>query len=201
MRSVLSAGVFAAAALVGSMSQAATLGLTTTDPSVTASDSIVEVLECCGFNEVFGFDAVIDSSTGVTPNGLGLLEFGFDYNLSDPTGDFSGAFGIFDDDIGDPEFLSGELIAIGFLEDVIELQFGNLLGRAAGDFNSSVLAVISFADPLGTNPLDSLADGDFLSASITISNVVAPIPLPAGLPLMLGGFGTLLVLRRKQKAA
>ena len=86
-------------------------------------------------------------------------------------------------------------MAVGFTEDVIEFEFGNLTGNGVGDFGSSVLAIIAFDDPLGMNPFDGFFDGDSLGASITISNVVdtsvAPVPLPAGFPLLLGGIGIL----------
>lgn len=45
---------------------------------------------------------------------------------------------------------------MGFTEDVIELQFGNLSGSGAGSFGASVLALISFDDPLGANPFRTI---------------------------------------------
>ena len=118
--------------------------------------------------------------------------------MSDPTGDFGGGFDVLDDD---GEFLAGDILAVGFTQDVIEFQFGNLSGAGAGDFGTSVLALIAFDDPLGPDPFRAFTDGDLLSASITISRVAAvtPVPLPAGLPLLLTGALGLGLLRRRAK--
>ncbi|WP_299162784.1 PEP-CTERM sorting domain-containing protein, partial [Accumulibacter sp.] len=63
-------------------------------------------------------------------------------------------------------------------------------GAGAGSFGSSVLALIAFDDPLGPNPFASLVDGNFYTASITLSKVLAtanasPVPVPGTLPLLL----------------
>lgn len=201
MRSLIFAGTLGLAAVFGSMSAATTLGLTTEAPSLTSNTAFIDFLDFDPDGDLSTFGAEVDATDGVAPVGFTEIGFGIGYSLSDPTGDFSGGFDIFDED---GEFLAGDLLAVGFTEDVIEFQFGNLTGSGAGDFGASVLALIAFDDPLGLNPFESFFDGDSLGASITISSVVdtspAPIPLPAGLPLILTGLGGLLVLRRKSQA-
>ncbi|MEO9514404.1 MAG: hypothetical protein ABJH45_21575 [Paracoccaceae bacterium] len=197
MRSLLFSGTLALASAFGSMSSAATLGLTTEAPSLSSSTAIIDFLDIDPDGDLSTFGAEVDATESVTSVGFTEIGFGVGYALANPIGDFSGGFDIFD---GNGEFLAGDLLAVGFAEDVIEFQFGNLTGSGARDFGSSVLALIAFDDPLGLSPFDGFFDSDSLSASITISNVVdtspAQVPLPAGLPLILTGFGGLLLLRR-----
>ena len=78
--------------------------------------------------------------------------------------------------------------------NVIEIQFGNLTGSVAASFGASVLAMITFTN----EPFDGLSDGGVYDASITISNVVSAIPLPASLPLLLAGLGGIGWLRSRR---
>ncbi|MEP5758982.1 MAG: VPLPA-CTERM sorting domain-containing protein [Litoreibacter sp.] len=200
MRSFLFAGTLAVTAALGGMVSAATLGLTTEAPSLSSSAAFIDFLDFDPDGDLSTFGAEVDATDGLSPAGFTEISFGIGYALSDPMGNFSGGFDVFDED---GEFLAGDLLAVGFMEDVIELQFGNLNGSGSGDFGSSVLALISFDDPLGANPFTSFFDGDSLGASISISSVantsVAPIPLPAGLPLLLGGLGFLGFMKRRKK--
>lgn len=181
----------------------ATLGLLTGAPNLSASQASIDFLFDDPFVPVNGdlsaFGAEVDSTNGVSVSGIAEIGFGVSYALSDPTTDLTGGFDVFD---ANGLVLGGDLFAVGFTEDVIELQFTNLSGSAAGSFGSSVLMVIAFEDPfdeLGTNPFDDLVDGLFYDASITISTVV-PIPLPAGLPLLLTGLVcTALIARRRTR--
>ena len=138
---------------------------------------------------------------GVSPNGFTEIGFGIGFSLADPTTGLSGGFDIFDED---GFFLGGDLFAVGYTENVIELQFDNLSGSSAGLFDTSVLALIALDDPVGADPFASLFDGDSLGASITVSNVatstVAPIPLPTSLPLLLAGLGSIALLRIRTKS-
>jgi len=199
MRGLLFAGALAIATVVGGTSSAATLGLTTEAPSLSSSTAFIDYFEFAPDGDLSNFGAEVDFIDGVSPVGFTEIGFGIGYSLSDPTGDFNGGFDIFDED---GEFLAGDLLAVGFTEDVIELQFGNLSGSGTGSFGSSVLALISLDDPLGTNPFSLLVDGDSLGASISFSSVadtsVAPIPLPAGLPLLLTSLGGIALLRRRK---
>lgn len=148
---------------------AAALGLTTQGPTLGSSFAFVDYLEFGGDGDLSSFFNSIDSSSGVTPVGFTDLSFGVGFSLATPTVGATGFFDIFDDN---GQFLAGDLLAVGFTEDVIELQFNNLIGSAAGSFGSSVLTLITFDDPLGPNPFDSFLDGDFYTASVSISNVV-----------------------------
>lgn len=199
MRSLIFTAALGLAAAFGSMSAAATLGLTTEAPSLSSSTAFIDFFDIDPDGDLSTFGAEVDTTDGVTPVGFTEIGFGVGYALTDPTGDFSGGFDIFDE-VG--EFLAGDLVAVGFTDNVIEFQFGNLTGSGARDFGSSLLALITFDDPLGANPFDNFFDGDSLGATITISSVldtsVAPIPLPAGLPLLLGGMGVLALARRRR---
>jgi hypothetical protein len=201
--SITAAVLTAGMALGAGQAVAATLGLTTEAPTLSSSSAFIDYLEFAPDGDLSNFGAEVDSTDGVSPNGFIEIGFGVGFSLADPTTGLSGGFDIFDED---GFFLGGDLFAVGFAEDVIELQFDNLSGSGAGLFGTSVLALIAFDNPLGANPLGSLVDGEFYSASVTISNVatsastVAPIPLPAGLPLMLTGLASIVLLRRRGKA-
>jgi len=149
---------------------AATLGLTTQNPTLGSNSVTFDYLEFSGDGDLSSFGGEINSSNGVTPIGLTDLSFGIGFPIATPTSGATGFFDLFDDN---GQFLGGDLFAVGFTEDVIELQFNNLVGSSAGNFGSSVLALITFDDPLGTNPFNSLIDGNFYSASVSISNVVS----------------------------
>ncbi|PTX55455.1 putative secreted protein [Litoreibacter ponti] len=199
MRHLIFAATAAVATMIGGFASAATLGLTTGDPELTAGIADFDYLVFETDGDLSTFGATVDEAIGVSLNGDGFLSIAFGFLLSDPTNDFSGGFDVQDDD---GEFLAGDLIAVGFTENQIELQFGGLSGSGAGNFNDTVLAFITFSDPLGTNPFNAFVDQDFLAASVTVQNVidpVNPIPLPAGLPLLLGGLGILAFARRARR--
>jgi len=139
---------------------------------------------------------MVDGADGVAPDGDTALNFAIGYDLADPTGSFFGGFGILDES---GEFLRGDVIAVGYTENVVEFQFGNLEGAAANEFGASVLMEIMFSDPLGDNPFASFADATLYRAAITVSDV-APIPLPAGLPLLLSALGGAFVLRHTRRS-
>jgi hypothetical protein len=178
---------------------AASLGLTTKAPSVETGAAVVEFIDFAPDGEIFALPAAIDAVDGIALSGLGTVEFAAGFNLADPSDSTDFAFGGFldvSDDTG--QVLVGELFAIGFVEDAIELQFNNLTGSGAGLFGSSVLALITFDSPLGLNPFDALVDGGLYGATVNVSKVGTPIPLPAGLPLTLAGIGVLAGLWARQ---
>ena len=187
--------------LCGAMgAQAASLGLDTTDPVLTVDPANVTFSDLFGEGDLSMFDLVTDIS-GLTTNGDVTLGFGVGFDLIDPTMALSGGFDLSDDD---GLLLSGNLTATGFGDDVIELQFDSLSGSATGAFSDMVLLEIVFdpADGLSDAPFGNLEDLTTYMATVTLSNVgdLAPIPLPAGLPLLvvaLGGFGW---LRARQRA-
>ena len=175
----------ALALIVPTLSSAASLGLTTVGPTLEASFAGIDYLEFGTDGDLSTFGAEVDFTDGVSPVGLTEIGFGFGFSLAAPTVGATGGFDIFDED---GFFLGGTLIAVGFTDDVIGLQFGNLGGAGAGSFGASVLALISFDDLLGPDPFASLVDGEFYPASITVSNVVAvvaAVPEPATLLLVL----------------
>lgn len=199
MRNFLAPALLAAGlTLTAGLASAATLGLTTEAPSLSSSTAEIDYLEFLSDGNLSTFGAEVDATNGTSPVGLTEISFAVGFDVSDPTGDFGGGFDVFDDN---GEFLAGDILAVGFSEDVIEFQFGNLSGSAADDFGSSVLALITFDDPLGVDPFRALADGDALFASISISRVaaIAPVPLPAGLPLLLTGALGFGLLKRRAK--
>lgn len=195
MKPIIAAAVLAAGTVfAGGQSTAATLGLTTEAPSLSASMAFIDYFDFGLDGELFTDIPEVDGLNGVAPNGFTTIDFVVGLSTADPTDTSDFAFGGFlDISDEDGQFLVGDLLAIGFEENVIELQFDNLSGSGAGAFGSSVLALIAFDDPLGANPFAALVDGDSLGASITVSNVadVAPIPLPASVLLLLGGLASI----------
>lgn len=189
-------------ALSAGMVSAATLGLTTDAPSLSASAAFIDYFDFGPDAELLTDVPEVDGVDGVSPNGFTTVDFVVGFSTADPSDTSDFAFGGFlDVSDDDGQFLVGDLFAIGYTEDAIELQFNNLSGSGAGSFGSTVLALVAFDDPLGANPFASLFDGDSLAASITVSNVadvsMAPIPLPAGMPLLIAGLGGLALLRRR----
>jgi len=196
MKNLLLASALTLGTVVSGAASAATLGLATQTPSLTISSAAVEYLEFGPSGDLSTFDPKVTSAVGVSPVGFTTLGLGVGFSTDDPTTELTGGFDVLDDD---GFFLGGDLIAVGFTEDVIELQFGNLDGSAANLFGSSVLALIAFEDPLGANPFAALLDGDSLWASISLSKVaVAPVPLPAGLPLLLAGLAGMAMVRKRR---
>jgi len=167
-------------------SVAAPLGLSTELPTLEASFAFVDYLEFGADGDLSTFGAEIDFTDGVSPVGFTELGFGVGFSLADPTVGATGGFDIFDEN---GLFLAGNLIAVGFFDDVIELQFGDLTAAGAGSFGSSVLAQIAFFEVLGPDPFAALVDGNFYDALITVSNVVdiSSVPIPGILPLFLLG--------------
>lgn len=174
---------------------AATLGLTTGLPSVTSNSATTDYIEFGARGDFSSFGSAVTSTDGITLTGPGEIGFGVGFDLSTPTVGADGGFNIVDNS---GEFLAGDLLAVGFTTNSIELQFGNLTGSGAGGFGTSVLALISFDTALGANPFADFKDGAVMASDITIANIISPIPLPAGLPLMLTGLGLVAVLKRRR---
>lgn len=195
MKHILVGALFVLGSLLAGKSSAATLGLTTSDPTVTASAATVDYF---GFfdGSLSTFAAIIDNTSGISLGASPQLSFAVGFDLIDPTTGLSGGFGVTD---ASGQVLSGDLIAVGFSDSVIELQFGNLIGTGVGNFGTSVLATLAFTDDLGLNPFSSLVDLTSYNASISIANVqsgpVSPIPLPAGIWLLLAGIFSLAWVR------
>lgn len=194
LKSLAASAVFTVAGVEAA--SAASLNLLTGSATIGSNSASIDYLEIATDGDLSTFGAEVDFTDGVSPVGFTEIGFGIGFSIADPTSGATGGFDIFDDN---GLFLDGDVLAVGFTDSVIEFEFGNLSGSGAGSFGSSVLALISFDDALGANPFASLVDGDFYSASISISNVT-PIPLPAGFPLLAAGLGGLLILRRHKAA-
>lgn len=147
---------------------AATLGLTTQDPSLNSSNVIIDYFEFSTDGDLSSFGGLIDSTSGISPFGLTEFSFGIGFSLTDPTHGATGGFDIFDEN---GLLIGGDLTAVGFSDSVIEFQFDHLIGSAAANFGSSALMLVNFFDQLGPNPFSALSDGGFYSASVTISSV------------------------------
>ncbi|MCQ8129626.1 PEP-CTERM sorting domain-containing protein [Methylomonas rivi] len=167
-------------------SSAATLGLTTSDPILGVSSTFFDYFEFAPDGDLSTFLADVDSASGISTTGFTTLDLGIGFSLADPTTGATGGFGIYDDT---GLFLSGDLLAVGFTENIIELQFNNLTGTGAGSFGTSILALINFDDPLGPEPFAGLVDGSFYSSSVSVANVQDPatVPVPPTLLLLASG--------------
>jgi hypothetical protein len=167
-------------------SKAVPLGLPTSAPTIESSFALFDFFEFGPDGDLSTFGAVVDFADGAAPVGLAEIGLGFGFGLADPTIGAAGGFFVVDDN---GLFLDGILEAVGFTEDIIELQFGSLGGAASADFGETVLALIAFDDPLGPNPFLAFNDGDLLTAAISISSVVAvsePSTLALLAPVLLG---------------
>lgn len=170
---------------------AATLGLTTQIPSIETSFAFIDFFESGSEGILTSFGGEVDSFNGVTSTGFTNLSFGVGFSLADPTTGTAGGFDVFD---GAGLFLGGDLAAVGFTEDVIEFQFNNLVGSAAGSFGTSVLALINFDDALGLNPFSGFIDGSFYTTSVSISSVLPVVSAAVPEPTMLSIFLLALLL-------
>lgn len=197
------AGAFAALSIaVGAHSAAAaSLDISTGLPTIGASQAELNYSVVGGVDgDVSVFDAAVDSVDGVVLSQPAYVQLSVSYNLADPLGAPTGGFSVFDE-FFEP-VLSGDLVQMGYRDDTIELLFGTLQDSLASSFSSQVLMTIVFDEPLnpaaGTNPLTALSDLGVYDVSVTIANVVAPIPVPAGLPLMLTSAAAFAWARRRQ---
>lgn len=173
--------------------KATTLGLTTQGPSLDSSFAFVDYFEFGTDGDLSSFGGIIDSSNGISPSGFTEFSFGVGFSLSDPTNTATGGFDVSDEN---GLFLSGDLAAVGFTENVIEFLFDHLTGAAAAaDFGSSVLMMISFVDQLGANPYGGLIDGTFYDTSVNIARVV---PEPQTLVLCALALVSMGFMRRRQ---
>jgi len=168
---------------------AASLGLTTEDPTLEASSVYVDFNEFPGgFGDLVFFGAAIDYSSEASLSNLATIDFLGSFSLTDPTDLPFGYVDFFDGSLNNQ--LTGDLVDVGYTTDTIELLFSSLAGPAAGEFGTQILMSIFFDDQLGDNPFSALVDGESYMASISVSNVAstAVVPVPMGLPLLLSAF-------------
>ena len=194
MKNLLSALALGLVALVATdRAQAAPLNLITPDsPVIDVPFATANYLEIDGIGDLSIFSAE-GLATGTSAAGSLFLDIFLDFDVSDPD-DIDGALFSADDN---GAFLDGTLVRTGFDGDILELLFSDLSGTAASDFGdlAQIDIVFVFPNP-GADPLSNLVDGTAYDVSATVSSV-APIPLPAALPLLLAGLGGLVLLRRR----
>ena len=187
-------------ALAAGGAQAATLGLSPGLPSVEASGATIDYVVVGGQGDLSTFGAAVDFADGVSVEAA-ELSFAIDV----PPDGASGGFDIVD---AGGVVLDGALSRVGFVEDSVELEFGDLGGSLAGAFGPTALLSIDFDDALGADPFAGLVDGKSYLAAVTVSAVAksdggtppgpAPIPLPASGLVMLAGLALVRqVLRRR----
>lgn len=173
--------------------QAAPLNVITADSAVIdVPFATMDYLETEGTGDlsIFGAEGL---ASGTLQAGDLFLDILLDFDIADRD-DVNGAFFSSDDN---GAFLDGTLVRTGFDGDILELLFSDLTGTAAGDFGDFARIDIVFIDPFpGNDPLSNLVDGAAYDVTATVSSV-APIPLPAALPLLLAGLGGLVLLRRR----
>ena len=180
-----------AAVLFASAPDAATLGLSTSAPTIAASTAQVDYLEFSPDGDLSAAGMIVDGSSLITLAGVAEISFGIGFDLANPDVAPSGGFDIYDDN---GLYLAGDLIALGFRAfggngSLIELHFGQLSGNGEGEWTDTLLMNVIFPSG-GGNPFDMFVDGENHPASIgifAVTSVPTPIPLPGGLPLLLGG--------------
>ncbi|MGS4944792.1 PEP-CTERM sorting domain-containing protein [Meridianimarinicoccus sp. RP-17] len=134
-------------------------------------------------------------ATGTPQSGDLFVDLVLGFDPLDPAGTAFGSLFSVDDD---GAFLDGDVLRTGFDGDVLQVVFGNLTGKAAGDFGRFALLELVFIFPsAGTDPLTTLIDGEAYDVAGTIY-AATPIPVPAALPLMAAALGGLVLLRRRR---
>ena len=172
---------------------AASLDVVTGAPVIDVPSATADYSEVSGAGDLSLFDAEA-LSPDLSSTGTLLLNLAVNFDASAPSATADGVL-LSEDDDG--PFLDGTLVEAGYDNDILQLLYGDLTGSAAGDFGGFALLEVFFIALFpGTDPLSNLVDGITYDVSATVSSA-APIPLTAGLPLLLAGLGGLLMLRRR----
>lgn len=190
MRNLLSSLAFLVVAAFAALpTQAATL-----DIPVATIDYSTSVVGDVGDLLLFGANGVVDDGVSFIDVSVDLM---LSFEIANPYGTADAAIDILD---GADLYLSGILSGIKFEEDLLTLVFSGLTGSAATIFGSALQLEIFFLDPIGSDPLRALVDGSSYDV-VAFGSDVAPIPLPASLPLLAGALGVLALRRRAKSAA
>ncbi len=190
-------------ALLTSTAHAATLGLTSSAPTVGAVGT-VDYLEFEPDGDLSMYGATVSGSSLTTLDSRTAdVSFGVGFDLADPETGATGGFSIFDTQ---GLYLAGDLIDLGFrgfraVDSIVELHFGNLNGRGAGQWTETLLMNVIFRG-LGEEPFAFFFDGDFYDVEIGIFAVVgdnqpSEIPLPAAGWLLVFGVLALRIAGRR----
>ncbi|MCO8146371.1 hypothetical protein NHN26_14170 [Rhodovulum tesquicola] len=152
------------------------------------------VFDGTGDLTLFGADALVNGS-GLSAALTADLALVFDQ--ADPYGTLDGFLDLYE---GADLFLGGLLASVSAEEDLLTLVFDMLTGSAAALFGDALRVELFFNTEVGADPLAGLESGEVYKVVATGEGQLAPIPLPAGLPLLLAGLGAMLVLRRRAGA-
>ncbi len=188
------------------VSQAATLGLTTSAPTIGATGSVnyFEFGPDADLSLLDGFATVSSLTSLDVPSSD--VSFGVGFDAAHPEAGATGGFSVFD---AQGLYLAGDLIDLGFrsfgLRSIVELHFGSLSGRGTPEWTETLLMNVIF-DRAGDNPIAAFVDGDVFDVELGVFAVVGspappPIPLPAAGWLLLGGLAALAIGRRLREVA
>jgi hypothetical protein len=187
------AAALLAGAVLAAPASAASLGLTI-DPTISISGSA----QAENDPSFIGFN--VTSTGGLAGAGFGGDPAPLDLSLFDfAAGPVPGGAEFAVSDVA-PVLTSAALIATAASsdaavdgDDVIELLFGSLGGSAAGAFGER--ALVTLVGEFGEDPFGIGFAFTPVAFSANPVTTPAPIPLPAGLPLILTGLGALGALR------
>lgn len=169
------------AAVLGSAAQADTITFDTTLPGV-------------GFETLSGFDSSLGKLTAATITISGLAETFISVDTTGPVIEsfaaffrIEGPFGLVAEDIDTAE------VVCGAQQACIETRI----------LSATATVVSTFTEPADLSALTGVglpfevvsASGDRFTGSASVTYTFAPVPLPAGLPLLLLGIGGLALVR------
>ena len=150
---------------------------------------------------IFGTVDRFDDVSGFTSASFTMI---FDYLLATPPSNAAGVFAI---DDGSAFLLTGSIDAASLIGDTILLSLSGLDGSEKSVFSTPVFAEIVFDTLPGADLFGALTNANPYGVTVTIgaagqSPVTAPIPLPAGLPLLASGIALFCwVSRRARRTA
>lgn len=128
------------------------------------------------------------------------VDLAVNYGLDDPAGTIEGALSVYAEDDATSELLfGGGLSAFGTDGEIVQFAFDDADGTTGGLPASVLVELIFDAGLPADDPLSGLSDGQTYAVTGSIENI-APIPLPATLPLVGGGLLALVGLGRRRRA-